>query len=277
MLLDYSSIELEGIKVFEKVSFQNHGRVEKMLNSEACFMFVLQGHFEIRTPIKQLAVSKNEGFLTKCGDYFFEDINQYQEDARIVEAVAVYFHPTIIRQLFSTSPVQNKTHLTAKVVLNEGLQRYKESLIYYVNHPQLFSTELQLLKIKELVLLLFETSDSPSFDAFISGLFSSDDYEFTQVVESNCTSSISNNELAYLCHVSIATFKRKFKEYYNDTPSNYRKKRKLKMAESLLISSSLRINEIAFNCGFDTVSTFNRSFKAQYNQSPTDFRLSQIA
>lgn len=277
MFLDYSFIELEGVKVFEKVTFKNQGRIEKILKNEACFMFLLQGHFEIRTPVMQLAVSENEGFLTKCGDYFFEDIHQHEEDAQVVEAVAVYFHPDIIRQLFHTNPVQNNQHLTSKIVLDEGLQRYKESLIYYVNHPQLFSTELQLLKIKELVLLLFESSESPSFDHFISGLFSANDYEFTQVIEQNCTSSLSNNELVYLCNVSLATFKRKFKEYFNDTPSSYRKKKKLEEAGNLLKSSTLRINEIAFDCGFDTVSTFNRSFKSQYKQSPTDYRLSQIA
>ncbi len=275
MILDYSYIELEGKKVFEKIIIKNEGRFEKILSDEACYMFILQGKLEVRTPIASILISRNEGFLSKCGEYFLEDIHQDDASAEIVEAVAVYFHPSIIAKLFSINPVKSNQKIILKIQIDEGLEQYKDSLIYYLNNIQVFNEDIQLLKIKELILLLFQSSESDDFDNFISALFSPQQYNFMQIIEHNCISSLTLNELATLCNVSLATFNRKFKELYQDNPSHYIKMKKLEKSVTLLKSSELQINEIAFNCGFESVRSFNRLFKLQFKQTPSNYRLSQ--
>lgn len=274
MILDYRFIELEGKKVFEKIILKNEGRFEKILSNEACFMFLLRGKLTVRTPIESVLLSKNEGFLTKCGDYFLEDIHLNESTAEIMEAVAIYFHPSIITKLFSTNPVKPSQTIISKIKMDEGLEQYKDSLVYYLNNTEIFNEDIQLLKIKELILLLFQLSESIIFDDFISTLFSPRKYNFMQIIEHNCVSSLTLNELATLCNLSLATFKRRFRELYQENPSQYIKMRKLKKSTVLLKSSELQINEIAFNCGFESVRSFNRLFKLQYKQTPSVYRLS---
>lgn len=40
--------------------------------NEACFMFINEGEFSVRTPDKFISLNKGKGLLAKCFDYFFE-------------------------------------------------------------------------------------------------------------------------------------------------------------------------------------------------------------
>lgn len=274
LIIDHNSIEFNGIKVFEKIIFKNGGRIEKTLDNEACFMFLLRGTFEVRTPIKKICIPENKGFLTKCGEYFLEDIHLHDETAEIIETVAVYFHPTVIRDLFEVKPVRSDKNVAGIIDITKPLAQYLDALIYYLNNPDLFTVDLQLLKIKELILLLFKGSGLETFDQYISSLFSPNLYDFQQVVQNNCISSLSVEELAGLCHMSLSTFKRRFRRVYGSSPSQYIKEKKLAKAAKLLKSTDQRVNEIAFECGFESATSFNRIFKQQYGQSPSAYRMS---
>lgn len=275
MMLDYKSIELDGITVFEKLAFVNSGRNTKELHNEACFMFLVKGGFDVRTPINSIRLSEGDGFLTQCGDYFFEDMNIDESKAEPIEAIGIYFHPDIIKQLFQYQPVTWDKNLTHKVDVDLLMEHYKLGVMHYIDNPHLFDREMQLLKIKELVLLLAQSSEAPSLHHFLSALFSPHEFNFRQIIEQNIISSVSLSDLAYLCGLSLASFKRRFTEMYNDSPAAYIKKRKLEHATQLLKTSRLNINEIAFDCGFESVGSFNRLFKTQYQQTPTQYRLSQ--
>ncbi len=246
--------------------------IGKSLDNEACFMFLIRGSFEIHTPLNTMTVRDSDGFLSNCGEYVYEDRHLNAERAREVEAVAVYFIPEIIKNLFEYKP-QKYDRSLSHVVLDEPLEKYKDSLLYYMRNKALFTPELQLLKIKELVLLLFQISNSTSFDHFISSLFYPSEYAFTKVIDTHCVSALSISQLATLCGMSLATFKRKFKEVYNDSPSHYMRVRKLEKATKLLSSSSMRINEVAFDCGFDSIRSFNRTFKEHFGVSPSSYRM----
>ena len=76
---------------------------------------------------------------------------------------------------------------------------------------------------------------------------------------------------------SISSFKRKFKETYNESPKKYMLTKKLERAMDLLSNSSEKISTIAYNCGYDSISTFSRSFKLSCGMSPSKFRLNQNA
>ena len=81
------------------------------------------------------------------------------------------------------------------------------------------------------------------------------------------------NEFAALCHMSLSSFKRKFKEVYSESPIKYISKKKVQRAAILLKDKSNRISDIAFDVGFESLATFNRSFKEIFGVSPSEFRL----
>ena len=276
MILDYQVIEIDGLKVFEKLSMKKMGKVQKVLNNQACFMFLLQGSFVVRTPMHSFTVSPSEGLLSRCGDSLYEDTRgEKSQGDEVVEAIGIIFHPSLVSQVFKYEQFPKKTKLPPKIKIDHLLDRYKEGLLYYMQNPEIFDREMQLLKVKELLLILLRYTDAPSVQDFIATLFSPQEFDFRQTVEENLYANLNLTDFAFLCSMSLATFKRRFKEVFSESPADYIKQRKLEKAAKLLGNSKTRITELAYDCGFESISTFNRIFKKQYGQSPSDFRLSQ--
>lgn len=65
---------------------------------------------------------------------------------------------------------------------------------------------------------------------------------------------------------------RAFRQYLNQTPTEYINQLKLNVARNLLLTTKLRVVEIALESGFENVSHFYHQFKKFYHQAPLDFR-----
>lgn len=276
MLQDYQSFEIDGHVIFEKLKFRDAGRQTKILDNNACFMFMVKGELEIRTPINQYSLQAGGGFLTKCGDYYFEDLRAEGVQAKDVEAIGIYFQPEIVREAIQLKPTKWVKNLSNLIEVNSILENYKASILQYMKHPKLFTREMKLLKLKELLLILSVSTQAPSISHFVSALYTEEEFDFREIIEQNATSSMGLDQFAFLCGMSLASFKRQFSKYFNESPARYLRQRKLEKAAGLLLNSELQINQIAFDCGFETLSAFNRSFKSEYSKNPSDFRLSQI-
>ena len=64
----------------------------------------------------------------------------------------------------------------------------------------------------------------------------------------------------------------KFKEATGTNFVKYVARTRFEKAQALLRNADLRISEIAFACGFQSLSQFNRVFKKLSGKSPTQFR-----
>ncbi|MDH6429852.1 helix-turn-helix domain-containing protein [Paenibacillus sp. FSL R5-0887] len=65
---------------------------------------------------------------------------------------------------------------------------------------------------------------------------------------------------------------RAFRQYLNQTPTEYINQLKLNVARNLLLTTELRVVDIALESGFENVSHFYHQFKKFYHQAPLDFR-----
>lgn len=274
MLKDYYSFEIDGHIIFEKLKFEGAGRQTKILDNNACFMFMIKGGLEIRSPIDQFTLGAGGGFLTKCGEYFFEDMQPEGTKPKEVEAIGIYFHPKIVREAIELKSEKWSRNLTKLVEINSVLEVYKNSILELMLQNQLFDREMMLLKLKELILILSASTQAPSVHHFISALYTKHEFDFRTIIEQNATSSLNLEQFAFLSGMSLASFKRKFSKYYQQSPAQYFRKKKLEKALGLLLNTKLQINQIAFDCGFETLSAFNRSFKTQYSISPSEYRMS---
>ena len=124
-------------------------------------------------------------------------------------------------------------------------------------------------------MLLSQSANAPAVQTIFNQLFSPITYTFKKIIEANIFSQLNIDELAAQHNLSVSSFKREFFKNYKDTPANYIKNKRVEKAAELLIISSQRIKEIAFQCGFNDVANFNKSFKEKYNISPSVYRQSQ--
>ena len=114
---------------------------------------------------------------------------------------------------------------------------------------------------------------APSQLDFLAALFKPHEVAFKSVIQHNLYADLSLDELAALCHLSISSFKRKFKTVFNDSPRKYIVKKKVEKAATLLKTSKMRISDISYEAGFDSFATFSRNFTNIYGKSPSEYRL----
>jgi AraC-like DNA-binding protein len=79
-------------------------------------------------------------------------------------------------------------------------------------------------------------------------------------------------EAARVAGMNASYFSDVFRRTGGETFSGWLAARRIERAKSLLESTSLRVSEIAFACGFRSISQFNRRFKQLVGKSPGEAR-----
>jgi len=282
MVLEQKEIFYKGKRVFEKlVMSSDFKRIPKFFaEDEACFLFLTKGAFQFRTPTNVFTYKKNEAMLAKCGDYFVEQVsvNEHKKEATF-SAIGAFFYPDIVKDFFETDlsihDFQNNFDVL-KVNVQPLLKSFIESVDFILDNPAVVDDNLIVNKLKELLLLLSKSENAASINEFVASLFVPYEYNFNDIIQKNIYSNLSLTEYAKLCNCSLATFKRKFKELYNESPARYLVLKKLEKSKQLLTIKSMPVSEISYQCGFETASSFNKVFKRNYLKTPSEFRLSQI-
>lgn len=82
----------------------------------------------------------------------------------------------------------------------------------------------------------------------------------------------SLKEVSAVAHYNPSHFSTRFKETVGVSYSDYLTDLKLKYSKRLLVSTELKISEVAFKSGFSSQSNFLRTFKAKIGTSPLKFR-----
>lgn len=80
------------------------------------------------------------------------------------------------------------------------------------------------------------------------------------------------NEVAKAMHVSTFYFCKMFKKATGITFTDYLGRVRVEKAKNLLLNPHLRVSEIAYAVGFQSLTHFNRVFRELTGESPTSFR-----
>lgn len=94
------------------------------------------------------------------------------------------------------------------------------------------------------------------------------------VMRENIFASLSPVELALKLEMNYVTFRKLFKETTGVAPAKYLMTLKMQKAREILANSSLSINKISNDLGFDSPDSFNKAFKKNTGQTGTKYRLS---
>ncbi len=276
MILDYKILNLNGKETIIRAKAKPPYQVVEHLENEACFYFVLTGETRVITKEKSLNILEREGILMQCGDYIGKFLGKADVDE--VELIIVKLNKEVLASIFKDeienlfSQKDRIPYGASKISNSSALEKYVESLIFYIEHPEHARPDILQLKIKELILLLTQTSSKAQLKQLIQQLFTKQDFSFKQIIDANIFSKCTIEELATLCNMSLSSFKRHFKKSYNASPGHYFLKKRLERAAFLLKNSELSISEIAFECAFSEATNFSNSFKKIYGFNPTEFR-----
>lgn len=91
-------------------------------------------------------------------------------------------------------------------------------------------------------------------------------------IAEHCSEQISLAQVAKAANTSANYFSEKFKEATGTNFVHYVARARFEKAVALLRENDLRVSEIAFATGFQSLSQFNRVFRKFAGKSPTEYR-----
>ena len=277
---EYKILKYKGKVVFHKMKIHAPKREMKPFqNNEACFMFVNDGEFSVRTPNQFISFDQRTGMLAKCFNFFIETTIAQRNRAEEMEFIGVFLFPEQVEEIMDIdlSQSNHKVKLNIQQIDIDSLfTAYKNSINVLLDSPEIADEEMIKLKLREMIILISKSQNLSILD-FLVSMFNLTHTKFKTTIESNIYSNLNIEDFAKLCNLSLSSFKRKFTKVYEESPKKYINRMKLEKATKHLLNTDLLISEIAYDCGFDTISSFNRLFKLQFNTSPTVYRLNQTA
>ncbi len=238
-----------------------------------------QHKFTMESPRKSSALLYFYGCSGKC----YSDTNK----ALSIPQGSLLYIPATSTYTFHFNPLPNAEYLTALIEFNmidkDGLFSLSETPFIITNAFILENTSL----ILDTIDIYFKPSYSPI-------LMKSNVYLILHKIcmlykqeipakyrnieqgiiylENNILVNINVEELAKMCHVSSACFRRLFKEYSGMSPIEYHIAARMKQAKKMLSKTNLSIESISYSLNFSSASYFCRLFKEKYNLTPTEYR-----
>jgi AraC-like DNA-binding protein len=160
--------------------------------------------------------------------------------------------------------------------INDLSRSFFSSMLPYFTQTPPPPENLLELKFKELILSLLSNKNK-RFLSYLNNLRLDKYPSMEDIMQNNYTFNLTLAEYANLACKSVATFKREFKRIFKDTPAKWVQKKRLNLATELLENTTLKIEEITYDCGFENQTHFSRIFKEKMGISPSKFRTNSQA
>jgi AraC-like DNA-binding protein/ligand-binding sensor protein len=94
-----------------------------------------------------------------------------------------------------------------------------------------------------------------------------------EFIQEHQTENLRLGHVAKACNTSTFYFCKMFKKVTGINFTDYLSRVRIEKSKNLLLNPNLRVSEIAFEVGFQSLTHFNRVFKKILGQSPTEYRV----
>lgn len=135
------------------------------------------------------------------------------------------------------------------------------------------SERMQQIKLDELLLYLGETYSGQLEKLRNICQEADDEILIRQAVSASIDHPVTVEELAFLCHTSLSTFKRRFTKIYGTSPNKWLLEKRMQKAALLLKQGDHKANEIYYELGYENLSSFIQSFKLVHGVTPKQYQL----
>ena len=139
-----------------------------------------------------------------------------------------------------------------------------------LNFTSAANIQLLQVKLEEIMLYLTEKYQAEFVEYLYSLLTQSNNLSFRKIIESNDKTNLNLNEIAFLCNMSLSTFKRHFKNEYQLNPGKWFQQKRLIHARSRILEENKKPSEIFKDYGYENLSNFSNAFKAEFGVYPKE-------
>ncbi|GGA96012.1 helix-turn-helix transcriptional regulator [Puia dinghuensis] len=152
------------------------------------------------------------------------------------------------------------------------IRNYIDSVRLLLPAKGQFPVEMRQLKLEELWLYLLEKYPTRLLSFQPDAPQYGDDLNIRKIVETNVISNISIADMAFLCHMSMSTFKRRFVRLYGKSPNEWFLQERMKLAKELLLHHRAMPSEVFDRVGYESHSSFSQAFRKTFGKTPSEFQ-----
>ncbi len=238
-------------------------------------VYVLQGQKKWITPNHEYLVKANQSIFVRKGAFknkqYFEDsfcvLMFFMKDDFIRRCV----EEDIKRELNLLKPIAHP-EMVYRISMTDTLQTLYHSFFSYLKQPKKIPQKIVELKCREMLLNICCDQNNGALRNVLYTLSKNQEGSVEQVMEEQYRYNLKIVEYARLCGRSVSSFKRDFNKIYNTTPGKWLLTKRLNLATEYILNTDLSIQQICYECGFESDSHFIRSFKSHYQQTPMQWR-----
>lgn len=135
---------------------------------------------------------------------------------------------------------------------------------------QSLSRELLEIKFEEIMTYLFYKYKATFVPFLLNTLQHDRTLSFKNTIEANKYTNLRTKEIAFLCNMSISTFKRHFINLFGETPGSWFRTKRLERSKYLLESGNTKPSELVNSSGYKNLSHFSTAYKAKFGTPPSE-------
>jgi AraC-like DNA-binding protein len=169
-------------------------------------------------------------------------------------------------------PVLPSPEAVIPIGANQITHSYFYSLLPYFTQQPPPPQSLLEIKCRELIFSIFSYPANGELLAYLNTLCDLSKPPLPEVMEANYTYKLSLEEYARISQRSLTVFKREFMSVFKTTPGKWLIRRRLEYGKGLLAGTQKNINEIVYECGFESAPHFSRVFKSAFGLAPLQYR-----
>lgn len=235
------------------------------------FSFLQEGKKQVHFSDVSVAVNKEQSLLLKKGNCLWTELPD-KEIESIYFCRLLFFSDKRLKFFLKKHAIKNTTEDAAPYFAIENdafITSYLYSLTTINMALPIFMESLLSVKFEELMLYLINKY-GVSFISYLYSLISKKTSDFQRILENNSYTSLTLEEIAFLCHMSLSTFKRHFIKEYKVSPGKWLRNKRLLKAKELLEEGSLKSSDIYLDLGYNNLSNFSSAFKHKFGINPKD-------
>lgn len=274
-----SPVPTGGVLIRSYVSRQPTVR-NKIVLSWNMLNLLIDGRKTILQAADTVTVYQDEILLMAAGNILTSELLSDQGQFR---SILLYFSNQVLddfrlrhaARLHQSGPTGPGTPLVP-FAKDDFIRNYIESLRLLLAAPTPLSPEISQLKLEELLLYLLHTNPAGLHAFLRHPRTSPPELTLRQVVETHLTQPITVEELAFLCHMSVSTFQRRFAALYGQPPQKWLLHQRMQRAAALLHHQHQPPSDVYQQVGYESHSSFSEAFKKTFGVSPRQFRQQKL-
>ncbi|MCW3787806.1 helix-turn-helix domain-containing protein [Plebeiibacterium sediminum] len=238
------------------------------------FSFLQVGKKQVHFADATAMVSKDQSLLIRQGNWLWTELLDNDD---IYFCKLFFFSEQILLDYlkkYELKEPEAKEETSFFIIENdEYITSFLSTLSNISQIPDKFSSQMLSIKFEEILTYLL-TKYGADFEKYLYSLISKEISPFKKTVESNAYSNLKLEEFAFLCNMSLSSFKRRFLREFGESPGKWLQDKRLQRAHDILQEGDLTASDIYLDFGYGNLSNFSAAFKNKFGINPTELQKS---